>query len=287
MKILFFAILFFTTAFSQSSEGELLLTGNLNSDSKFILSNYQENQIIKHNFQMENKKSPILGGLMSILLPGAGEIYAGEYWKAAIFIAVEAAAITTAVIYDKKGDDKTAEFESFANQNWDIKRYAEWTLNNLPVLNASLNASDYRDLVINPSDGSVNWSELNNLERAIGNGYSHTLAQYGDQQYYEMIGKYPQFSHGWSDSEPSDTDYHILSPYFKSYSIMRGDANDLYGVASTAVIFIYVNHFLSALDAAWSVANYNNELAVKFRMEQINLAGRIEYTPTINIALSF
>lgn len=287
MKILLFAILFLTTAFSQSSSSEVLLTGNLKKDSKLILSIYQKNQIVKHNFQAENKKSPVLGGLMSILIPGAGEIYAGEYWKAAIFIAVEAAAITTAVIYDKKGDDKTAEFESFANQNWDIKRYAEWTLNNLPVLNASLNASDYRDLVINPSDGSVNWSELNKLERAIGNGYSHTLAQFGDQQYYEMIGKYPQFSHGWSDSNPADTDYHILSPYFKSYSTMRGDANDLYGAASTAVIFIYVNHFLSALDAAWSVANYNSELALKFRVEQINLAGRIEFTPTVNFALSF
>jgi hypothetical protein len=287
MKILLFGILFLATAFSQSSSSEVLLTGNLRKDSKLILSNYQKNQIVKHNFQVENKKSPILGGLMSILVPGAGEIYAGEYWKAAIFIAVEAAAITMAVIYDKKGDDKTTEFESFANQNWDIKRYAEWTLNNLPVLNASLNASDYRDLVINPSDGTVNWSELNKLERAIGNGYSHTLAQFGDQQYYEMIGKYPQFSHGWSDSNPLDTDYHILSLYFKSYSTMRGDANDLYSTASTAVIFIYVNHFLSALDAAWSVANFNSELAMKIRLEQINLAGRTEFVPTLNFAFSF
>jgi hypothetical protein len=102
-----------------------------------------------------------------------------------------------------------------------------------------------------------------------------------------MIGKYPQFSHGWSDSNPADTDYHILSPFFKSYSIMRGDANDLYSVASTAVIIVYVNHFLSALDAAWSVASYNKSLAVNMRIEQQNLAGRIEFVPTINFALSF
>lgn len=287
MKILICSILFLTVSFSQSGDEQLLLTGNLANDSKVIQNNYTENRAVEYNFQTNERKSPFLGGIMSLVVPGAGEIYAGEYWKAGIFIAIEVAAITTAIIYDKKGDDKTVEFESFANQNWDIKRYADWTLDNLQVLNPSLNASDYRNLIINPSDGTVNWAELNKLEKAIGNGYSHSLAPFADQQYYEMIGKYPQFSHGWKDSNPLDTDYHILSPNFKSYSTMRGKANDLYNVASTAVIGIYVNHFLSALDAAWSVANYNSELAMKMRVEQINLTGRIELVPTINFSLSF
>lgn len=284
MKIIISPLLFISLAFSQTSSGKLHLSGSLRNDSKIILGSYQEIPVAKHEFQIAKKKSPLLGGLMSIIIPGAGEIYAEEYWKAAIFIAVEAAAITTAIIYDKKGDDKTADFENFANQNWSAKRYAEWTINNLQILNPSISAQDYN--VINP-DGSVNWSELNRLERAIGSGYSHSLAPFGDQQYYEMIGKYPQFSHGWSDSNPNDTDYHILSPYFKSYSIMRGDANDLYSVASTAVLFIYVNHFLSALDAAWSVANYNSEVAMKMRVEQINLAGKTEFVPTLNLSWSF
>jgi len=284
MKILICSLLFFTTSFCQSYKENLLLSGNFTIDSKLIQNNYEEYRAVEYNFQTKERKSPFLGGIMSLVIPGSGEIYAGEYWKAGIFIAIEAAAITTAIIYDKKGNDKTAEFESFANQNWSAERYAEWTLNNLQVLNPSLSASEYN--VIN-QDGSVNWSELNRLERAIGNGYSHSLAPFGDQQYYEMIGKYPQFSHGWNDSNPADTDYHILSPNFKSYSVMRGKANDLYNVASTAVIGIYVNHFLSALDAAWSVANYNSELTMKMRVEQSNLAGRIELVPTINFSLSF
>lgn len=284
MKFLICFLVLTITSLCQSSQENLLLTGNFASDSKLILKNYEMQLSSKHNLQINNKKSALLGGIMSLIVPGAGEIYAEEYWKAAIFIAVEAAAITTAIIYDKKGDDKTAEFESFANQNWSAKRYAEWTLANLPVLNPSLNAFDFN--IINPN-GTVNWSELNRLERAIGHGYSHTLAPYGDQQYYEMIGKYPQFSHGWNDSIFEETDYHILSPNFKVYSIMRGKANDLYNVASTAVIFIYVNHFLSALDAAWSVANYNSEVAMKMRVEQFNLTGRIEFVPTINFSLSF
>ena len=287
MKILICSILFIAAAFSQSSAERLLLTGNLADDSKLIQKNYESKLAVEYIVLAEGKKSPWLGGIMSIIVPGAGEIYAEEYWKAGIFILVETAVITTAVIYDRKGDDKTIEFENFANQNWDIKRYAEWTLNNLQVLNPALNASDYRNLVINPSDGKVNWAELNKLEKAIGNGYSHSLAPFADQQYYEMIGKYPQFSHGWNDSNPTDTDYHILSPNFKSYSIMRGKANDLYNVASTAVIGIYLNHFLSALDAAWSVANYNSEVTMNMRIEQINITGRTELVPTLYVSLSF
>jgi hypothetical protein len=284
MKILICSILFLTSLLGQSSNEKLLLSGNLTSDSKVIQKNYEENRAVEYNFQTNERKSPMLGGIMSLVVPGAGEIYAGEYWKAGIFIAIEAAVITTAIIYDKKGDNKTSEFENFANQNWSPKRYAEWTINNLQILAPSLKAQDYN--VFN-SDGSLNWGELNRLERDIGNGYSHSLAPFADQQYYEMIGKYPQFSHGWNDSNPSDTDYHILSPNFKSYSIMRGDANDLYSVASTAVIFIYINHFLSALDAAWSVVSYNKDLTMNIRMEQINLAGRIEFVPTINFSMSF
>lgn len=284
MKILICSLLFLAASFCQSSKEKLLLTGNLRDDSKIIQNNYESKQTVEYNFQTNDKKSLLLGGIMSLAVPGAGEIYAGQYWKAGIFIAIEAAVITTAIIYDKKGDDKTSEFESFANQNWSSKRYAEWTINNLQVLAPSLQAQNYN--VFN-QDGSVNCHELNRLEKDIGNGYSHSLAPFGDQQYYEMIGKYPQFSHGWNDSNPSDTDYHILSPNFKSYSIMRGKANDLYNVASTAVIGIYVNHFLSVLDAAWSVANYNSKLAMKMRVEQMNLTGRIELVPTINFSLSF
>lgn len=283
MKTLICVLILFSTSFGQNENQKLLLTGSLNDDTKIIQSNYEMNRKLEMKFQ-QDKKSPMLGALMSLIIPGAGEVYAEDYLKAGIFIALEAAAITTAIIYNNKGNNKTAEFEDFANQNWSAERYARWTINNLQYLNPSLNANDY---AIFKQDGSVNWNELNRLERAIGSGYSHSLAPFGDQQYYEMIGKYPQFSHGWSDSNPADTDYHILSPFFTSYSLMRGKANDYYSVASTAVIIIYVNHFLSALDAAWSVSTYNKSLAVKMRVEQQNLADRIEFVPTINFSLSF
>ncbi len=66
---------------------------------------------------------------------------------------------------------------------------------------------------------------------------------------------------------------------------MSGEANDFYSIASTAVIGIYVNHFLSALDAVWSAAQFNKDLAVKVRLENLQLTDRTEFYPTIYFIL--
>ena len=87
-------------------------------------------------------------------------------------------------------------------------RYAQWTINNIKYLNPSIDPSQYH--VFN-SNGTLNWSELNRLEGDIGGGYSHELAPFGTQDYYEITGKYPQFSHGWDTANQSDTDYHICN----------------------------------------------------------------------------
>jgi hypothetical protein len=58
--------------------------------------------------------------------------YNEDYWIAGVFVVIEAALITTAVVYDNKGDDQTEYFESYADDytnpdhNWSVVRYAEW-----------------------------------------------------------------------------------------------------------------------------------------------------------------
>lgn len=275
---LFIFIFFTVTLFSQQ---EVKLTGSLSTDSKIALTEYNDLLNPQILFPEQSKKSPFLAGLFSLILPGAGEIYTEEYLKAGIFLAIEAAVVTTAIIYDKKGDDKTIEFENYADDynnpdhNWSVVRYAQW-------LNEYENAS----IQINPDESlppweRVNWAELNAAETG-----SHKLPSHGEQQYYELIGKYHQYSSGWNDFTGAGNKDQI-SPNFLYYSGLRGDANDFYSVASTAVIGIYVNHFLSALDAIWSASKFNKNLAVKIRMENIQLANRYEFYPTINFKYNF
>lgn len=172
-----------------------------------------------------------------MLIPGAGEIYSEEYLKAGIFLAIEAAVITTAVIYDGKGDDKTTEFQNYADDyqnpehNWSVVRYAEW-LNQYEGASISINSDESL-----PPWERVSWAEVNAAETG-----SHKLPRHGEQQYYELIGKYHQYSSGWNDFSGAGNKDQI-SPNFTFYSGMRGEANDFYSTASTAVIGIYVNHF--------------------------------------------
>jgi hypothetical protein len=253
-----------------------LLSGNLKYDSKLLLSqNKLENVPVL--LVPAEKKNLMIAGLLSLALPGAGEFYAGDYLKAAIFFGLEVAIITTALTYDKKGDDQTDVFEGFADENWSVVKYAEW-----------LNRFEGASIPINPNTTlppweRVNWDSLNTYEKR----FSHKLPKHGDQQYYELIGKYPQYSPGWNAFDPNEPDYHVLPAIFLEYSKMRGNANDYYAVSSTAVKIMYINHFLSVIDAIWSAISFNSDIALSVRMERNFYAFREEYFPTLYMRYNF
>ncbi len=285
MKSIKFLILitFITSISFSQTKDKIVLSGNLSADAKIVFNNFSEPATPQFIYPVENKKSPILAGVMSLLIPGSGEIYVGEYLKAGIFIALEAAVVTTAIVYDGKGDDKTTEFQNYADDytnpdhNWSVLKYAEWLI--------TYEQGDPNMILSNdpnrPPWEQVDWDLLNASEKG-----SHKLPPHGDQQYYELIGKYHQYSSGWNDFTGGGNKDQI-SPNLIYYSGMRGEANDFYSVASTAVIGIYVNHFLSALDAVWSAAQFNKDLAVKVRLENIQLTNRTEFYPKIYFTYSF
>lgn len=279
-------LLFSIYSFAQIKDS-LILTGNLSADSKIILKEFNSGLYTDINLNIsksDNKKSPIIAGLLSAALPGAGEFYSESYIKAGVFLALEAALITVAVIYNNKGDNKTKEFENYAdnvtdNSGWSVVRYAQW-----------INQYKGKNIQINPNTNlkpweRVNWEELNAVERQIS-GFSHTLARHGEQQYYEMIGKYHQFSPGWWDFRGGSNNFEI-SPSFAYYSGLRGEANNLYNISTKAVVGIYVNHFLSALDAVWSAVSFNKNLAINIRMDAVKVADNYEMFPTFYLKYKF
>ncbi len=245
------------------------------------------------------EKSSWLAAGLSIAVPGAGEFYAESYWKSAAFFAVEVAAWAFAYAYDHKGDRQTDFFQNYANAHWSVVQYAQWTATQ--VQQAGLDASSYH-LFIPGTSGQppwdqVNWSELNRMERDFsltgpGSYYSHSLPTYGSQQYFELIGKYEQFSQGWDDANlglPADyaTIKANLSARFFYYSGQRGLANTYYTRASTAVAVAIINHVLSAIDAAWTAGLYNKR--VRAEMGLMNVPGNrgMEQIPVASVSYSF
>lgn len=258
----------------------IIFSGNLNTDNKICFNAVQENLTSKNlNIEPADKKSPWLATLFSFIVPGAGEFYAESYLKAGIFAAVEAAVITTAVIYNNKGDNETGVFQNYANSHWSAVRYAEWLVRYAASEGQTVTIDENR---VRQGD----YSQIHAVEDLFSN-LSHNLASYGEQQYYEMIGKYHQFAGGWDDFNPQQLTTTPISPRFNYYSDLREKANNYYAVSSTAVIGIYINHFLSAIDAYWTTTVYNKEVAVNMSVDPKRYADNIILVPTVNFRMNF
>lgn len=277
--ILIFVLAISQNIFSQSfAENSLNLSGSLHYDSKILLNNYRELQSNSSADELPGQKSPVLSGVFSAIIPGAGQVYNEDWWIAGIFLAAEVVLITTAITYENKGDEQTESFEMFADENWSVVDYAEWL--------AQYEGADITKIVISNDESlppweRVDWDELNAAETG-----SHNLPPHGEQQYYEVIGKYHQYSSGWNDFT-GGSNKELISPNFTYYAGERGTANDYYNTSSTAVVGIYINHLLSAAEAVLGANRFNNNLSVSLRVQNSNLVDRDELVPTLFLRYNF
>jgi hypothetical protein len=284
MKIKYLFIAVWSLSVFSFPQNNQKLTGNLSVDTKLTQNEYREYSVKQNTFESISKKSVVLAGILSGIMPGAGEVYIGgttNYFKAGAFLVIEAVSIYYDISYNKRGDAQTNNFQNYADQQWSVVKYAEWISKKIG-----------HQIPINPDESlppwkRVDWNILNAYEDSVGTGFTHHLSPHGAQQYYELIGKYPQYSPGWSQFDPNETDYHVLPPQFDMYANMRGGANDLYKVASRGAAFIYINHLLSILDAIWSAVSFNKDIALNFKYEPINLVYELDYVPTVHIKYSF
>lgn len=245
-----------------------------------------------------HKKSPLLAGTLSLVLPGAGEYYTKSYWRAGGFVVAEAGLWIFYAAYYSKGNKQTDLFQNFADGHWSAVRYAQWIQDNLAQLNPDV--PSFTGYLIPNTDGlppwqRVYWDKINTVESAIaqrtGNGFTHQLPHRPEQQYYELIGKYPQFAAGWDDAGVMTVQRILssdVSKNFLDYSHMRGKANDYYNIATTGAALIVANHLLSALDAAWDAAEFNQQLKLEAHLEPtVRSADFVEFVPTVRMTVTF
>ncbi len=277
-----------------AQENKLELSGNLSQD---IFTSQQ-------NFQFDNtetslvieKRSPMLAGGLSVVLPGAGQFYNKDYWKSAIFVALETAGIVTAIVYSNKGDEQTISFQNFANSpdGWSVDKYAQWSVDNANRINPLLSETDDAlQGVVDENGKLISWAKLNDLETAIGHYYSHRLAPYNDQQYYEMIGKYQQFNAGWADYKDSDypPNGYVYPQQVTAtnswYADERGKANSYYDISNLAVKILVANHIISAVEAALSANSYNRSLNAEVKMNSNSIGYNRVFYPELSLSYRF
>jgi hypothetical protein len=242
------------------------LKSRLISDAEFnARSNSLDIARVKKTVSHETgiEKSVWLGAGLSALLPGAGEFYGKNYLKAAIFLGIEIAGWGAYAYFQKKGDNQTIKFQNYADTYWNVRTYAAWLVSQGFLGNGNINP--------NEPDREVLRHEIMQCESL---NFSHTLPEYGDQQFYELIGKYQNFEAGWANlahvptKDPGPYYYETYhDPIVVNYAYDRQKANDYYNYGTTSVIVVVVNHILSAADAAWTVSMFNKKLKMQSGFE--------------------
>jgi hypothetical protein len=279
------------------------LTGNLQYDlSRNIDGNSTtDSSDAARTVVYQRLYSPLEAGVFSAVIPGAGQLYTNNYWQSAAFFGAEVLMWVLYAVNEKKGDNQTNLYNNYANKNWSAIRYAYWIRDNYPTYYKNVIVPGQQAADISNPWIYVNWNELNAAENAIGGnltrtGFSHQLAPHGDQQYYEMIGKYAQFGGGWNDAATFKTggftkeDVLVnnglgnVSPNFFAYQDMRNDAERFYTIATTVSYVIVANHVLSALEAAWNASKLNHRIKLQGHIESRQIYGNIvEFVPTLHI----
>jgi hypothetical protein len=224
-------------------------------------------------------KNPKLAFIMSAAVPGGGQVYAKSYVKAAAFVGIEVAAWAMYLNFNKEGQRIEDRYHAYAAEHWSEDEYWKWIAHHAGL----------------PYDGTDNTREA--LRDWESSQFSHGLHRDQDQQYYEMIGKYHQFSWGWDDfrenNDISMSDYEITQRYNEDkstindnrlkYETKRNDMNAAYKKATTATTLVFLNHILSAVDAAWTTAKYNKRVEVGLRVEPIRYAYQTETVLTLRV----
>ena len=268
-----------------------------------------------------DRKSPTKAFFLSLLLPGLGEAYAGNYLRAGVFLGIEAVGWTAWGIYDGKGKSKRDEFIAIQAEHWSFDRY-----------------DAYRNAVWSKS--GVGLSQQDSLSVLGGTHHYDAIAgrpqpKVDDQ--YEMIGKYHRFVYGWDDAtHPIEGDLlsthfpqppagetwgkvkedwlsnvsNLVTPDFTAgtdiyqvqfldqaqsanrdrYMEIRRESNDYHSTAKKFTTVIMFNHIASAIHAARLTSRMNSTGAYEEPQTSIGMMmvpGRSELVPTLTVQRRF
>ncbi len=228
-------------------------------------------------------KSVFLAAALSLVIPGLGEYYVGDHiWRGMIFTGLEAGLWVGMIRWQQRYNDSMVAFRSFSDAHWSTPRYAD-------SLNASLRAvqiSDSCDCYATGSDyASINRAEAKldsfySSNAYIADSFGHRLfdPSVNNQQYYEMISKYPlQYLRGWDNLAN-----------FNEASFMRADAQHQADISNDFLFGIFLNHVLSAIDAAILARDHNSPIHLHGDiLERPYPDGTMGFVPTANIEYRF
>ena len=259
-------------------------------------------------------RSVPLAFALSAVVPGLGQAYNRQWIRGAAALGLELAVVAAYGTWRSQGLQGRDEYQAMAHQYWSPLRYARWLNEYVQYLNVLPDDRpvDASPIAIDAAVAGVDFSnpggwteadqllvrrlilEIQAVERRVyhpetGAAFSHQLPFFGEQQYYELVGKYFQFAPGWEDYShevangaptwiDADGNYLVsidpeltaadgtkpnVSSTFYQYADKHGSANALLRRASRISILFFVNHLLAAVEAAVSARLHNRRLETR------------------------
>ena len=244
---------------------------------------------------------------LSAVIPGAGQVYNRQWIKAGAALSIEALVVTLWATRHADGTEAERAVYEFAHARWSPERYASWLNDYVDYL-----GEEFGHQVTAPpaeAPGTIDftrpaaWTDAERLtvdrffrqiqaiERQVyhpetGASFSHQIPFFGEQQYYELIGKYFQFAPGWDDyaawreeggaftpaidpelTGPGNTKPNV-SATFRQYAREHAHSQDLLRSARQVSMLFIVNHLAAAVDAAVSAKLRNDRLTTRSGLTQ-------------------
>jgi hypothetical protein len=247
------------------------------------------------------RESPGVAFLGSAIVPGFSQAVNKKWWRSAVYFGAEAGLIFANLRFTHLGDKNESKYERYVNQNWSVEKYTAYLVdyrnNFFPNDNKMLEDYVVGGATVDPGNwryGPDSWetidiNSLRDLEQLVlyggtnGVPFSHSIPDYGSQQYYELVSKYFQFGPGWSDF---NTDVDMMNNNWNesmmSAQWMKGrddaeEFNDQLRAASYMVTAMIINHFVSAFDALFTV---------QIQQHRMGNSG-LQTTPMMSFEMSF
>jgi len=258
----------------------------------------EQTQSINFAKNFKEYRNPKTAILLSLLVPGAGQAYAHDYFKTGIFGAVEISMITVGTVLRYTGSQKWKKAQKFADNHYTLDKFNEY----------------YSRLVGHFTD-TATLAQI--FEPDSNADYFLSHAGKKDDEYYNSIRDYNSpYVHGWDDAAPGfDDDFNIVkgdhegefffdeeNPYLVYYITPAGDttefsrygfsqhqtdyndklsaANNDYRWSQRVFTMLLINHIASAIDALITAKAYNDRLlGKKTAWQRINLHDTYVQTP--------
>ncbi|MGC9363789.1 MAG: hypothetical protein ACP5FZ_04380 [Fidelibacterota bacterium] len=261
----------------------------IRSDRSLLESQLKFSPMQGDSFEFDYEKSPGRAFLLSAILPGAGELYAGTKWRALAFASVEVFSWVMYFNKKNKGEDLENKYIAFADNHWTL--YGLWLNNSMGYTMTGLDVSShsiYLEYNGEMYEGKPSYldSVLVGWESYIASGEMEPVRT---RDFYENIGKYDQFAGGWDDF----TEYNAVSDSVIKvsknrdyYLTQRKNSNDALKMATNFATVIMFNHLISAFHAQIAAKNYTSEEADRVSWH-VGLVTDVRYrNPVRGVSLS-